>query len=275
MVTALPIRTGGEWFRGSTLHVLGPNKPRIVVTAVRRGNEGTMHTIVLATQKGGTGKSTLAIGLAVAAMQAGHVVRMIDTDRQRTVANWRRRRAKAEPVVEAVTVAGDVERRLHVFDRSGVTLTVIDTAAGVSPLTTTAIQAADLCLIPARPSPIDIEATAPTLSMIRAFDRPFAFILNQTPNRSQRIDDAATSLGHEATALDLAGLVAQPYVTLRNDHQDAFGKGLGVTEYTPAGRSAEEVRGLWQWVERRLLLLAPELAMGARPDRAVNLLPAA
>jgi len=236
-----------------------------------------MHTIVLATQKGGTGKSTLAIGLAVAAMQAGHLVRVIDTDRQRTVANWRRRRAHAgvlaEPLVEPITMAGDVERRLHVFDRSGITLTVIDTAAGISPLTTTAIRAADLCLIPARPSPVDIEATAPTLSMIRAFDRPFAFILNQTPSRSQRIDDAATSLGHEATALDLAGLVAQPYITLRNDHQDALGKGLGVTEYAPNGRSADEVCSLWQWVQRRLGMTAPEL--GARPDHAVNLLPAA
>jgi chromosome partitioning protein len=234
---------------------------------MRPGNEGTMHTIVLATQKGGTGKSTLAIGLAVAAIQAGHVVRMIDTDRQRTVANWRRRRAKAEPPVDPITVPGDIEHRLHVFNRSDVTLTIIDTAAGIGPLTTTAIRSADLCLIPARPSPIDIEATAPTLSMIRALDRPFAFVLNQTPNRSQRIDDAATSLGREATALDLAGLVAQPYVTLRNDHQDAFAKGLGVTEYAPAGRSAEEIRGLWQWVERRLGLIVPELTAGTRRDR--------
>jgi chromosome partitioning protein len=240
---------------------------RLIAPAMRRGNEGTMHTIVLATQKGGTGKSTLAIGLAVAAMQVGHVVRMIDTDRQRTVANWRRHRTKAEPPVDPITVPGDIEHRLHVFNRSDVTVMIIDTAAGVGPLTTTAIRAADLCLIPARPSPIDIEATAPTLSMIRALDRPFAFVLNQTPNRSQRIDDAATSLGHEATALDLAGLVAQPYVTLRNDHQDAFAKGLGVTEYAPAGRSAEEICGLWKWVERRLGLITPELTAGPRRDR--------
>ena len=66
-----------------------------------------MHTIVLATQKGGTGKSSLAIGLAVAAMQHGQVVRMIETDRQGTMANWRRRRADAEPLVEAITGAGE------------------------------------------------------------------------------------------------------------------------------------------------------------------------
>ncbi len=222
-----------------------------------------MQTIVLATQKGGTGKSTLAIGLAVAAMQAGHVVRMIETDRQGTLANWRRRRQAAEPAVEAIVGAGDLERRLHVFDRSGVTLTVIDTAGGLNPVTTAAIRCADLCLIPARPSLLDIEATAPTLSNIRAFDRPFCFVLNQTPQRSQRIDAAETLLGDAATALDLSGFVAQPNITMRNEHQDAVGRGLAVTEYAPTSRSAEEMRSLWQWVEWRLAALAPGLTANA------------
>jgi chromosome partitioning protein len=221
-----------------------------------------MHTIVLATQKGGTGKSSLAIGLAVAAMQRGHRVRLIETDRQGTLANWRRRRQAAEPVVEAITGAGDLERRLHVFDRSGVTLTVIDTAGGLNPMTTAAIRCADLCLIPARPSLLDIEATAPTLSNIRAFDRPFGFVLNQTPLRSQRVDAAETLLDNAAVALDLSGLVAQPYITLRNEHQDALGRGLAVSEYAPTSRSAEEMRGLWQWVEWRLGALAASATSG-------------
>ena len=61
-----------------------------------------MHTIVLATQKGGSGKSTLAIGLALAAMQAGHTVRLIETDSQGTLSNWQSRRIYAEPLVEPV-----------------------------------------------------------------------------------------------------------------------------------------------------------------------------
>jgi chromosome partitioning protein len=225
-----------------------------------------MHTIVLATQKGGTGKSSLAIGLAVAAMQHGQAVRMIETDRQGTVSNWRRRRTLVEPAVESITSAGDLERRLHIFDRSGVTLTVIDTGGGLNPMTTAAIRCADLCLIPARPSLLDIEATAPTLSNIRAFDRPFAFVLNQTPLRSHRTDAAETLLDDAATALDLSGWVAQPYITMRNDHPDALGRGLAVTEHVPTGRSAEEMRSLWQWVEWRLRSLAAsgrELATAA------------
>jgi chromosome partitioning protein len=58
---------------------------------------------------------------------------------------------------------------------------VINTAGGLNPMSTAAIRCADLCLIPARPSLLDIEATAPTLSNSRAFERPFAFVLNQTP----------------------------------------------------------------------------------------------
>ena len=129
-----------------------------------------MQTIVLATQKGGSGKSTLAIGLALAAIQAGHSVRLIETDSQGTLSNWQSRRPYAEPIVEPVYAAGDVEQCLQSLDRDGVTLTIIDTSGGVSASTTSAIRHADLCLIPARPSVADIEATASTLSVARAWN---------------------------------------------------------------------------------------------------------
>jgi chromosome partitioning protein len=210
-----------------------------------------MHTIVLATQKGGSGKSTLAIGLALAAIEAGHTVRLIETDSQGTLSNWQSRRVYAEPIVEPVYSAGEIEPRLQSLGRSGVTLTIIDTAGGISAATTAAIRYADLCLIPARPSIADIEATAPTLSTIRAWHKPFAFVLNQAPIRSHRVNNAATSLGNEA-ALDAADIVAQPFIVMRNDHQDALSAGLAVTEYAPTGKSAGEIRDLWQWVEVKL-----------------------
>ena len=209
-----------------------------------------MYTIVLATQKGGSGKSTLAIGLALAAIQGGHTVRLIETDSQGTLSNWQTRRPYAEPMVEPVYSAGEIEQRLQALDRSGVTMTIIDTG-GASAATTAAIRHADLCLIPARPSVADIEATAPTLSIIRAWNKPFAFVLNQTPIRGRRVSNAATVLDEEA-AYDGSGLLALPYIVMRNDHQDALGLGLAVVEYAPSGKSADEVRALWQWVETKL-----------------------
>jgi chromosome partitioning protein len=210
-----------------------------------------MYTIVLATQKGGSGKSTLAIGLALAAIQAGHTVRLIETDSQGTLSNWQTRRPYAEPMVEPVYNAGEIDQRLQALEHSGVTMTIIDTAGGVSAATTAAIRYADLCLIPTRPSVADIEATAPTLSIVRAWNKPFAFVLNQTPIRGQRVSNAATVLDEEA-AFDSSGLLALPYIVMRNDHQDALGLGLAVVEYAPSSKSADEVRGLWQWVENKL-----------------------
>jgi chromosome partitioning protein len=209
-----------------------------------------MHTIALVSQKGGIGKTTLAIGLAIAAMQDGHKVCLLEADPQGTVSNWRRRRAQAEPAVETVTDGAEFAHRLPFLERCGVTLTIIDTAGGYSDAA--AIGAADLCLIPARPSPADIQASAQTLAAILASDKPFAFVLNQTPVRSFRLGNAAASLSDTATSLNATGVLALPYIVLRNDQQDALGAGLAVTEYALDGKSADEIRGLWRWVSGRL-----------------------
>jgi chromosome partitioning protein len=210
-----------------------------------------MHTIVLATQKGGSGKSTLAIGLAMAAKQAGHNVRLIETDQQGTLSHWQCRRGLAEPLVETVYGADDIEQRLESLDRGGVTLAIIDTAGGASAATTAAIRHSDFCMIPARPSIADIEASAATLSVARAWKKPFAFVLNQTPIRGQRLNVAAGSLGDEA-ARAMDDVLARPFIVMRNDHQDALSAGLAVSEYAPSGKSADEIRDLWQWLEARL-----------------------
>src|SRR5262245_21405175 len=79
-----------------TLSMADPLKPEL------SQRTSSKHTFVMATQKGGSGKSTLSIGLAVAAKQAGHIVRLIETDKQGTLSNWQYRRGLVEPIVEAV-----------------------------------------------------------------------------------------------------------------------------------------------------------------------------
>jgi len=225
-----------------------------------------MQTIVLATQKGGSGKSTLAIGLALAARQAGHIVRLIETDQQGTLSRWQSRRGIADLLVETVYCAEEIEPRLQSLGRSGVTLTIIDTAGGISAATTAAIRHADFCMIPARPSVADIEATAPTLATVRAWQKPFAFVLNQTPIRGQRINSAADTLGEQA-ARELDQVLARPFIVMRNDHQDALAAGLAVCELSPFGKSSDEIRDLWRWVERRL---NGGMAAGAGAGSAVS-----
>ena len=210
-----------------------------------------MHTIALVAQKGGSGKSTLATSLALAAKRAGHTVRLLDTDPLGTLTNWQRRRGSVDPMVETVLNARDIEGRLKSLADRGVTVAIVDTPSGVSAASTAAVRHSDLCMIPARPSIADIEASALTLSVVRAWKKPFAFVLNQTPIRGNRIGSAAATLSDDA-GFDLADVVAKPFIVMRNDHQDALAAGLSVGEYDPDGKSAEEIRSLWRWTETRL-----------------------
>jgi len=204
-----------------------------------------MHTVVLATQKGGSGKSTIAMGLAVAAIEDGQRVVMIEADPQGTVSKWGRRRTNLAPRIDRVGNGIEIRESLAGLEQERFTLAIIDTAATNNDLSSDAMSVADLCLIPARPSVADIEAALPTLAVIRKRERPFAFVLNQTPARSYRLSEAAS-------ALNSLGVLALPYIVQRNDHQDAMGAGLGVTEFAPNGKAAEEIRDLWRWVRERL-----------------------
>jgi chromosome partitioning protein len=204
-----------------------------------------MHVVALVTQKGGSGKSTVAIGLAAAAMRWRERVALIEADAQGTIANWKQRRDNPYPRVERVTSPAEMDAAMSRLAAEGIWLVIVDTAATNNALAMRAIASADFCLIPARPSPADIEAAIPTLLAIRRLKRRFAFILNQTPSRGSRLSEAATSL-------NALGVLALPFIGQRIDHQDALGAGFAVTEYAPDGKAAEEILGLWSWVATKL-----------------------
>src|SRR5215210_2663609 len=214
------------------------------VTQPESGRAPILYVLALVTQKGGSGKSTLAVGLAVAAMENGRRVAFLEADPQGTI--WKSRRQNHYPSVDGVADPAELERALLRLEAEGIWLAIIDTAATNNALALRAIAKSDLCLIPARPSPADIEAAIPTLIAIRRLNRRFAFVLNQTPARGCRLSEAATSLNS-------LGVLALPYVGQRNDHQDALGAGLGVTEFAQEGSAAQETRQLWRWVSRKLV----------------------
>jgi len=222
-----------------------------------------MQTIVLATQKGGSGKSTLAVNLAVSAQEHGLTVRLIETDPQGTLSSWQRRRNFGSPLVESVGNATRLEQQLAIFASENVGLTIIDTPSGISTLTNAAIRHTDLCLIPVRPSMLDIEAAAPTLGTARAARTSFGFILNHATVRGRRMESAEAALADEA-ALELGDILARPYIGMRSDHQDALARGMAVTEYAPAGKAADEIRQLWRWV-------SDKLARAADGDRSTGI----
>lgn len=204
-----------------------------------------MRVIAFVTQKGGTGKSTLTASMAVAAGEAGERVAALDLDPQASLSHWSERRTAEFPLVDRTT-PDKLTQALHALAGHGYTVVVIDTAGIDSPAATAAMRVADMSLIPARPSLADIEATKPTYAALSRLGRPYAFVLNQcAPQlRGGRAADAAN-------ALRLLGVMAQPMIALRADHQDAFAFGLGVTEHAPQGKAADELRSLWQWVSSK------------------------
>lgn len=204
-----------------------------------------MKVIALVTAKGGSGKSTLAANLAVAAEATGEQVFLLELDRQGTLARWIDRRTADTPAFDRISSANELAPALATLDKQGFSLVVLDTAGHDSALATAAIQAADLCLVPTRPTPADLEATQPTLEAIQSTRRKFAFVLNQTPVRSSRLSEAAAGLR-------VLGILAEPSIAQRNDYQDALGQGLGVTEFNPSGKAATELAALWAWVQRKL-----------------------
>jgi cellulose biosynthesis protein BcsQ len=137
----------------------------------------------------------------------------------------------------------DAELLAHATE--GFTVSIIDTPAGTDHApTAAAICAADLCLVPIGPSVADVEAVHPTLKIIRQFERPIAFVLNQTAARYEPTGAAAP--------LHRVGVLALPFIVLRNDHQNALGAGLGVSEFASNGKAAGEIREFWTWVKRHL-----------------------
>jgi chromosome partitioning protein len=206
-----------------------------------------MKVISFVTQKGGSGKSTLCISLAVAAQEAGRTVCILEMDRQATITEWMKTRTAETP--EVAQVAAD--RLDGVIDRlrtAEYDFVFIDTPGVDNPGTTSAIRIADLCLVPCRPTPADLRAFKPTLAAIQRLSKDFAFILNQAPPRSYRVRDTAEGLA-------VLGLLSEVNVVMRNDHQDAIGTGQGVTEFNPTGPAADEIRRLWSWIENKMKVI--------------------
>lgn len=203
-----------------------------------------MKAITFVTQKGGSGKSTLCISLAVAAQQAGASVCILEMDRQATISDWAENRTADGPEVAQIEAQQleDVMRRLK---DSSYDYVFIDTPGVDSQGTLAAIRVADLCVIPTRPTPADLRAFKPTLAAVYRLEKKFAFVLNQTPPRSFRVRDATDGLA-------VLGILPDVNVVMRNDHQDAIGMGQGVTEFNPTGAAAAEIRKLWTWLEKRM-----------------------
>ena len=205
-----------------------------------------MRTIAFVSQKGGSGKSTIVSSLAVAARETGEKVCVVDMDPQGSLANWGKIRACRDIEVIA-SGAARLPAVLASLERKAVTLTILDTPGAEGAASSAAMQVADLNIVPSRPSLFDLWASARTRTALEEIGARFVFVLNQCPPAQQ----TACFQDGVATLEEMGGLIS-PAILTRVDYQEAARLGWGVTEVDPKGAAAEEMRALWQSVDRRL-----------------------
>jgi chromosome partitioning protein len=203
-----------------------------------------MRVISFVSQKGGSGKSSLVFCCAVAAEEKGKRVLILDMDEQGTSTAWYKDRDADTPVLASIRPT-ELAEAITRAKSSGFDVVLIDTPGRDEPSVAAAIRAADLCIIPCRPTPGDMKATPPTIATVNRLKKNAAFVLTQTAPRGKRNSEAEKGLS-------MLGMVCPHYIAARNAFQDAQGVGLGVTEFEPDGKAAEEIRNLWTWISKKL-----------------------
>ncbi len=205
-----------------------------------------MRTIAFVSQKGGSGKSTIASSLAVAAHEMSEKICVIDMDPQASLMKWARIRAAGDIEVLA-SGAARLPALLASLARRGVTLALLDTPGAEGAASTAAMQVADLNIVPSRPSLFDLWASARARTALQQIGAKFVFLLNQCPPAQQtaRVQDGIEALE------EMGGLIS-PLILARVDYQDAARRGRGVTELNPSGAAAQEMCGLWRSITARL-----------------------
>ena len=205
-----------------------------------------MRTLAVISRKGGVGKTTLSVNLAVAAFQGGLRTVVADLDAQRSAMAWAKARKRPGPAV-LETTAGKLFPLWSAAANSGCELMVLDTPASAEPETLQALRLADLCLLVSRPNYFDVSALARSIELLRQFDKPGLIVLNQAPSRRMGLEPE--SVMKAVRALRLTGVpLAQMGLRLRGSFPASAAEGLSVDEFEPDGYAAREVAGVWDQV---------------------------
>ena len=203
-----------------------------------------MYTVAIISRKGGTGKTTLACSLAVAAQSDGFAAVILDLDPQGSATAWWRVRGEQPPSV-APTRQSALRGHLAASKQAGVQVVILDTAPHVAGTASAAAAAADFVLVPCRPGLLDLAAIPGSVAIAQEHNTPVAVLLNAAPIRSPLIAQA-----HEA--LVDTGIVVAPVVHQRVGHAYAVAEGLASAECEPGSKAAQEIEALWQWLHRQL-----------------------
>ena len=212
-----------------------------------------MKTLAIVSQKGGVGKTTIAVHIAVAAASAGYSVAIIDLDPQATAAQWSdwRNAGKGEGAAENPVVVAAPHARLAATikeaDKMGVDLVILDSPPAADSAAVAAAKIADLVLIPTRASAFDLHAIKTTAELVRVAQKPASVLLNAVPARANALIEEVATVIH-SLSLNIAPVCLVDRAALRH----AVINGQTAGEFEPSGKAADEVQKLYTWVCGRL-----------------------
>ncbi|HJS45289.1 MAG TPA: ParA family protein [Rhizomicrobium sp.] len=213
-----------------------------------------MYTIVAASQKGGSGKTTLSGHLAVEASRAGAgEIALIDTDPQGSLAHWWNARTAPEPRFVKAGLP-DLDQALEGLRRMGIKIAVIDTPPAITQSISQVVAHADLVIVPTRPSPHDLRAVGATVDIAERHGKPLVFVINAASPR-------ARITGESAVALSQHGTVAPITIHHRTDFAASMIDGRTVGEVVPESQSAKEISDLWVYIQDRLSRIVHDPAL--------------
>jgi chromosome partitioning protein len=204
-----------------------------------------MRVLVVASRKGGAGKSTISGHLAVEAdrQQMGPTA-IIDLDPMGSLAAWWNERQAETPVMAGVGEGG-LPATLAKLERSGIRTALIDTPPFAADQIKAVVQAATVVVIPVVPSPHDLRAIGETLELVEAVRKPMIFVVNNASTNGRLTLQAVTALSQHGT-------VAPTVIHTRQDFRSSMIKGKTAGEVSPNGKSAAEISSLWTYIETRL-----------------------
>ena len=216
-----------------------------------------MPTIAIISQKGGAGKTTLAIHLAAAAQAAGRVALIVDTDPQATASQWASWRGDAPPEV-IDSPPPRLAAKIAAAGAQGADFIVIDTPPHADSAARAAVEVADLVLIPCRPSAFDLSAIQTSARLVQLLRKPaFVVFAAGSPN-APRIYAEAGEL------VDSFGTPPCPVILPdRAAYRHASAEGRSVMESEPAGKAADEIREFYKWACRQLDMPVPRFKVPA------------
>ncbi len=202
-----------------------------------------MKIWAIESQKGGSGKTTTAVHMAICAARRGLRTALIDIDIQRSASNWNDSRPLEQRLDCVAGTAAQLSSYIEKARAGGIELVIIDTAPHSNADGAIAAQLADLVLIPCRPARFDLDAVLSTLQIVRAANTPAVVIINAAP-RGRLAAEAKSALERQGAT------VVETVLHQRAAYSHAVIDGRSVHEYEPNGAATAEINALYDHITR-------------------------